>query len=302
MTPFEQFLAENKNKMIGESIAPTVTKPKDIERGAVQDVQVDKSQVRSTSPGIDVKSEAQQQALAMTQAAAEGKAPSFAEQLLKRQSEQALKQQASAMAGRAFDPAAVRQAQLAGAQVQMEAGSQAAAMKAQEQAQARGEFAGLATNIRGQDITQAQANQAAELQARAQDIQLVDTDLRAKMANQGVDLDILKANAARGDQASLANLESQLKTMGMNDTRIANYMSALGTSGGQDIQRQQLAMSAQQAAEQKRQFEEQLAWSKEQQRQQRADATGDWWRDLAKTALGGFVGGVGAAAGKAAVG
>jgi hypothetical protein len=294
--------------------APTMEAER-VDRAGVRNVAY--SGVSGGQPGaISSDTAAQQQALQMARGAAEGTAPSFAEQLLRRQSEQALKQQASAIAGSAANPTAVRQAQNLGAQAQMEAGSQAAALRAQEMAQARGEYAGLATNVRGQDIQQAQANQQAQLTLRSQDIQQAESAMRADMANQGVDLDVLKSNAAAGNAAAQANLEAALRMTGMDDARIANYLNALSVDAQQkqqaaqfgttmDFQREQAAQQArqfetttalqrEQAAQQARQFEAQLALQKSEADRAQAKAKEDRWWQIGGALLSG-AGAVGAA-------
>jgi hypothetical protein len=91
------------------------------------------------------------------------------------------------------------------------------------------------------------ADQAALLQQRQQDVQQADLNLRAQMANQGVDLDVLKTNAAAGNQAAIANMDAALRAQGMDDARIANYMqTALGITG-QALQKKQLEQQASQA-------------------------------------------------------
>ena len=250
-TPFETELARRKAEEASKTkavAAPTMTAEK-IDPAAIGKVTAGK--VNTSIATGPVVSADQQAAVAMSKAAAEGSAPSFAEQLLRRQSENAVKQQASQMAGRSFNPAALRQAQLSGAQAQAAADEQAAALRAQEMATARSEFGNLASQQRGQDISLEQSRQQTELGMRGQDIQQEDTALRAAMANQGVDLDVLKTNAAMGNQAALANLDAQLKATGMDDARRAQYMqtllSAQGTQASVDIKQAELAEARRQA-------------------------------------------------------
>lgn len=250
VTTLEQELQRRKyeESQLKETTAPTVTAEK-IDPASIGKVQAER--VTSNITTGPVTSANQQAAVAMSKAAAEGNAPSFAEQLLRRQSENAVKQQASQMAGKAFNPAALRQAQLSGAQAQMAAGEQAAALRAQEMATARSEFGNLASQERGQNITLEQSRQQTELGMRGQDVQQADTALRAAMANQGVDLDVLKSNAAAGNQAALANLDAQLKTMGLDEAKRASYMQTIvggyGTLASDEIKQAQLAESQRQA-------------------------------------------------------
>jgi hypothetical protein len=263
-TPFETELARRKAEEASKTkavAAPTMTAEK-IDPAAIGKVTAGKVNTGiATGPVVSAD---QQAAVAMSKAAAEGSAPSFAEQLLRRQSENAVKQQASQMAGRSFNPAALRQAQLSGAQAQAAAGEQAAALRAQEMATARSEFGNLASQQRGQDISLEQSRQQTELGMRGQDIQQEETALRAAMANQGVDLDVLKTNAGMGNQAALANLDAQLKATGMDDARRAQYMQTLlsgqGTQAQIDQQAQQLAFAKSEADRAQRNKKEDRLW------------------------------------------
>jgi hypothetical protein len=253
---FEQELARRKAEEASKTkavAAPTMTAEK-IDPAAIGKVTAGK--VNTSIATGPVVSADQQAAVAMSKAAAEGSAPSFAEQLLRRQSENAMKQQASQMAGRSFNPAALRQAQLSGAQAQAAAGEQAAALRAQEMATARSEFGNLASQQRGQDISLEQSRQQTELGMRGQDIQQEDIALRAALANQGVDLDVLKTNAAMGNQAALANLDAQLKATGMDDARRAQYMQTLlggmATQESNVLRGQEIALANKQLDEQRR--------------------------------------------------
>lgn len=262
-TPFEAELARRKAEeaRLQKTTAPTMAAEK-IDPTAISKVAAEKVDSKITTG--PVTSADQQAAVAMSKAAAEGTAPSFAEQLLRRQSENAVKQQASQMAGKAFNPAALRQAQLSGAQAQMAAGEQAAALRAQEMATARSEFGNLASQERGQNISLEQSRQQTELGMRGQDIQQADTALRAAMANQGVDLDVLKSNAAAGNQAAMANLDAQLKTMGLDESRRASYMQAIlggqGTQASLEAQAAQLAFAKQQADREQKNLKESRMW------------------------------------------
>jgi hypothetical protein len=84
------------------------------------------------------------------------------------------------------------------------------------------------------------------------------------MANQGVDLDVLKTNAGMGNQAALANLDAQLKATGMDDARRAQYMQTLlsgqGTQAQIDQQAQQLAFAKSEADRAQRNKKEDRLW------------------------------------------
>jgi hypothetical protein len=111
------------------------------------------------------------------------------------------------------------------------------------------------------------------------------------MANQGVDLDVLKANAASGNQVALANLDASLRAQGMDDARIANYMQTeLGVSGqrqqGEQFQ-QSLGVQKADLAQRQAQFMEQLKFQTDQARLARKDAAENRWWQLGGALLGG---------------
>jgi len=72
----------------------------------------------------------------------------------------------------------------------------------------------------------------ANLDARISD---ADRILKADLANQGVDLDVAKFDALRGDQIQQFNIESKLKQQGLDDAAIAAWwstqLSFLGQKG-----------------------------------------------------------------------
>jgi hypothetical protein len=209
----------------------------------MQAAQIDQSQAAQARA-------AQEQALAMQQQAAMGQAPSVAQELLRQGIGQSA-QQSMALAGArgGFNPAAVRQAQQAQAQVGQQVAAQTGALRAQEMADARMQMAQQAAQIRSQDMEVATAAAQLEQEARqfnaSQEGQalLADADraMNARLANQGVDLDVLKSNAAMGNEIAMQNLQSELSTMGMSlDAQIAYLSAALGIDAG--ILSTQLAM------------------------------------------------------------
>jgi hypothetical protein len=172
------------------------------------------------------------QAVDMARQAALGQAPSFAEQLLKQQGDKALAQQASLMAGKSFDPAAVRQAQNLGAQAQMEAGAQAAGVRAQEMATARQEFARAAEADRGAIMTMSQADVQNKLTGMTADQQAALQQSAQALQASGMNADIALKTA-------LADQTAKLTSMGINanmqqaylNGRISLQQALLGSQG-----------------------------------------------------------------------
>lgn len=189
----QQKQAESRNWLsqmytqAGTRAAPKAAAPDPIKRSGVQNV------------GVQFDPNAKQMALD----AAQGLAPSAAQAMLTQGATQA-GQLGMALAGArgGYNPSAIRGAQREMSGAIQNAAGQAATLRAQEMAQGRQEY-----------------NQLVMAEA--------DNSLKAQMANQGVDLDVLKTNAARGDAISLANLESSLQTLGLNDQQQISYMSAL---------------------------------------------------------------------------
>jgi len=201
--------------------APQMAAPTMMARGDVRDVQAGRLGAAPQMQAAQISPEA----VDLTRQAAMGLAPSAATGMLQQGVSQA-GQLGMALAGArgGYSPAAVR-----GAQRQMSASVQDAAagasqLRAQEMAAARGQFGDLMTR-------QAELGQQASMFNKTQEGQFAlaqaDMNLKAQMANQGVDLDILKSNAARGDQFALANLQAQLSTMGMNDAMQLAYVSQI---------------------------------------------------------------------------
>jgi hypothetical protein len=77
----------------------------------------------------------------------------------------------------------------------------------------------------------AQGNQAAAVQV---ELARADSTLRANLANQGVDLDVLKTNAAAGNVAAIETLRAQLTAAGLNNDMISKYLTAIVSMRGQD--------------------------------------------------------------------
>lgn len=128
--------------------------------------------------------------------AALGQAPSAAQLQQKQAFEQAVAAQIAAQAGRGYDPAAIRQAQVAGQQLQAQQAQQAAVLSAQEQQAARAQYAQTA---QGQ---QQLAMQAQELQLKA-----AAGDVGAQMQLAGLQADIAKAQAGMQTQTSIAGAQ-----------------------------------------------------------------------------------------------
>jgi len=176
-----------------------------------------------------------QQAIEMARQQALGQGPSGAG-LLMRQGMERNARQAMALAGaRGYNPAALRQAEYQMSGAGQEAALEAAQLQAQQQLAGQQQFlTGAQTQ---QQLAQNVALQQAELSQRANEFAATqegqvalaeaDAQLAANLANQGVDLEILKSNAARGDTYALANLEAQLKQQGLDDAMTLAYLSQI---------------------------------------------------------------------------
>ena len=132
----------------------------------------------------------------MMRQAALGNAPSAAQLQQKQAFEQAVAAQMAAQAGRGYDPAAMRQAQVAGQQLQAQQAQQGAVLAAQEQQAARAQYAQTA---QGQ---QQLAMQAQELQLKA-----AAGDVNAQMQLAGMQADIAKAQAGMQTQTNIAGAQ-----------------------------------------------------------------------------------------------
>jgi hypothetical protein len=140
--------------------------------------------------------------------AAAGKAPSAAEQLLRQQTDQNMRDQLNlAATTQGSNPGMSQRAGLAGAaDVNSRASANAAALRANEIATAREAAAGTATNQRGQNIGIAQSNQATDVNKTTQ------------------------ALAGLGANTNLAtqNVTNQLQNQAANDTTIGHIYSGVG--------------------------------------------------------------------------
>ena len=189
-------------------------------------------------------------------AQARGEGPSVAQMQLQQGTEAAIAAQ-RAMAAGAQSALQSRELARTTASLQQQQAAQAAQLRLQEQLQAQQALAGLSESARGQDIglasqqalleqeagrmnLEAQTAQAerqtqvdvANLQARVQD---ADRNLKAQMANQGVDLDVLKTNAAANNAAAIAELDAQLKQMGLNSQERISYMQTQAGLAGEAL-------------------------------------------------------------------
>lgn len=210
----------------------------------------------------------QQQALAQSlQARAAGQGgPGAAEVALAQQRDRAVaQQQAQAQAARGGPGAMIagqRTAQQQGALINQDIGAQIAAQRGEDQRVAQTLGAQVFGQMREQDINAAIAQgnltseegrlyqnllaqqYAQELAAKTEittanlqaQVAQMDQSLRAQLANQGVDLEVLKTNAAAGNAMALANLDAALKQMGMTDDMIRTYLQAALTSRGYQVQ------------------------------------------------------------------
>jgi hypothetical protein len=221
--------SELEGVRIGE--APTMTAER-IAREGVQNV---------TGGPADASQQAQfrgeQMSLAQRLAAqSRGEGPSVAGMQLKQATDRNLAQQLAMQAGASGAQAAAARRQSASqvGDLGQQAAGQSAILRLQEQQAAQQQLAGVTAAGRQADIGLATAD--------------ADRDLRANLANQGVDLDVLKANAAAGNAAAQANLSAELSKMGMDDAMIQSYLAAeTGLLTGQQqalMQQQQTAATA----------------------------------------------------------
>jgi hypothetical protein len=157
--------------------------------------------------------------------AAEGKVPSVGEQMLTRGVSQA-GQLGMALAGSrgGYSPAAIRGAQREMSASVQNSAAQAAALRAQEMADARNQLSNLAQNqaAMAQEAKRFNASQIGNFILAQSDF-----NMKGALANQGIDLDVVKTNAMRGDQFALTQLATELQSMQMNDTMILAYFSKL---------------------------------------------------------------------------
>lgn len=132
----------------------------------------------------------------MMRQAALGNAPSAAQLQQKQAFEQAVAAQMAAQAGRGYDPAALRQAQIAGQQLQAQQAQQGAILAAQEQQAARQQYAQTAQGAQQLGL------QMQELQLRA-----AAGDINAQMQLAGMQTDVSKAQAGMATQTNIAGAQ-----------------------------------------------------------------------------------------------
>jgi len=132
----------------------------------------------------------------MMRQAALGNAPSAAQLQQKQAFEQAVAAQMAAQAGRGYDPAAIRQAQVAGQQLQAQQAQQGAILAAQEQQAARAQYAQTA-----------QGAQQLGLQMQELQLKAASGDVTAQMQLAGMQSDIAKAQAGMQTQTSIAGAQ-----------------------------------------------------------------------------------------------
>jgi hypothetical protein len=172
----------------------------------------------------------QQLALAsalQAQAAGTG-APSAAQLQLNQGLEQAIAAQAAqAAAARGGNPVlAQRQAMQNVSNLQAQTSADAALLRAKESEVARQQLGSVLQGARGQDIDVNTAQAQLDQQTK---IVNAETNLKQQLANQGVDLDVVKANAAAGNQVAIENLKAELVKQGLDAEAIKTYlMTQLG--------------------------------------------------------------------------
>lgn len=182
------------------------------------------------------------EAMNLQQQAATGAAPSFSEMLIKKNAENQIKQQMAAQGGRAFDAAANRNIANKSIEIGQAAGTEAAGIRAQEMAAARGQYADIATQNRNQMMQMSMADatnklqslssdQQAQVNQRAQNLQAsgmnAENALKAAMADQASTLAMATSNAQLSQQMNLANIEADLKAKGMTNDQINFYLSQI---------------------------------------------------------------------------
>lgn len=170
-------------------------------------------------------SEAQGQALGLISQAAQGRVPSAAELML-RQNAQAAAQQGQALATTARggnQAAAMRDATQAAVAGRVQAGQQAAVLRAQEMAQARGDLAGLGSQIYGQGAAPAQMG----LQAIGQGI---GTSLGAQQfdAQANMDAGQYLAGLGAGREGQYLTAQQQLESEAYQGALEAERMRQAG--------------------------------------------------------------------------
>jgi hypothetical protein len=215
----------------GKRQAPTLPQMDRINRNSIQNAQATQL---GQSPTVAASQFANidPRALELQRQAAMGLAPSQATGMLQQGISQA-GQLGMALAGArgGYSPAAVRGAQRQMSASVQDASAQAAQIRAVEMATARQAYGDLSMGVAELNAKQAELTQQANMYNASQrgqyELAQADLNLRAQLANQGVDLDVMKTNAARGDAYALANLQASLATMGMNDAMQLAYVSQI---------------------------------------------------------------------------
>lgn len=170
---------------------------------------------------------AQNDALALQRGAANGTAPSAAQaqfaQALGASQQQQASIAASARGGGLQRGAANRMAAQNAAATTQNAAAGAASLRAQEMSDARAAYGGLASNIRGQDASQAQFLTQADLQSRALNDQMV--------------------NAYEGQRTGLAtqNFQGELARQQAKETAYQQGVQKYGADQGVSVAQQQQA-------------------------------------------------------------
>ena len=242
--------------------APQVQPGQDIARTGVRNVSTRDLLGRGFDPSVAAAqvggpkmSGYEQQALESYSGALQGQQPSAAEMQMRRGIEENARQAMALAQSRGMSPAAIRGAQYQMSQAGQQAALESAQLRAQEIAAARG---GLMQGAQAQRAAeqqmaqyQAQLDQEANMYSKTQEGQMMlaqaDAELKAQLANQGVDLEIIKQNAARGDAYAMANLEAQLKQAGMDDAMVLGYLQAITGLETGDLQaNMQMAIAEQQ--------------------------------------------------------
>lgn len=197
----------------GTMAAPTMAAPDRIAAGAID----------PTANLVDQNTAArgqQQTAVNLAQGAAEGKAPSAAEELYKEAIGRGASTQLAAAASlQGRNPGMALRAGLAGAaNVNLQSSATLAAQRAQEMAQARQDFLSGAGALRSGDTTIAQGNQNEILQANMSNL---SADTQTKLGNLNAQLQTLQANLQAATAAGQANLAADTQT------KIANLNAQL---------------------------------------------------------------------------
>lgn len=197
----------------GTMMAPTMAAPDKITAGAIDPT--------ANLVNQDTAARGQQQtAVNLAQGAAEGKAPSAAEELYKEAIGRGASTQLAAAASlQGRNPGMALRAGLAGAaNVNLQSSATLAAQRAQEMAQARQDFLSGAGALRSGDTTVAQGNQNEILQANMSNL---SADTQTKLGNLNAELETLKANLQAATAAGQSNLAADTQT------KIANLNAQL---------------------------------------------------------------------------